>query len=147
MAGVKLNVFMNAVSGRLGEVVYYNLYNRQFARIHVIPANPCTDKQVEIRRTFGNAVRSWQDLHAEDKNRYNKKARRLSMSGYNLYISEYMKNYIEFNFKRKNHNLFNTADKLSLGESLSSFSVASPYQLVINTYSASKQTFQSTVPG
>lgn len=56
------------------------------------PTNPQTEAQQENRGTFAEAVGEWQGLTNEQKANYNKKASRFSRTGYNYYISEYMKN-------------------------------------------------------
>lgn len=94
MAKVKLSSYLKSVSGNIGGIVFYTCYDREYARIRVTPHNPNTEAQVYIRRSFAGAVKSWQGLPEDKKYRYNKKARHLSMSGYNLYISEYMKERI-----------------------------------------------------
>jgi hypothetical protein len=94
MASVDLDLMFNGFSGRLGNIVLYTRYDNQYARIYSIPVNPDTNEQKMIRKTFGDAVRSWQELPQPEKDKYNKKARRLPMSGYNLYISCYMKENI-----------------------------------------------------
>ena len=55
------------------------------------PSNPKTESQLLTRSNLSNAVSSWQDLTEEAKNFYNNKARGFNMSGYNLYIREYIK--------------------------------------------------------
>jgi len=55
-----------------------------------IPANPQTEIQQSNRTKFAEAITSWQSLTNEQKEAYNKKAERKQLSGYNLYISEYM---------------------------------------------------------
>jgi len=92
MAVVTLNPVFRSMKGRIGGIVFYNNNDMLYARIKAIPANPDTEEQRIVRKTFGDAVRSWQSLPIEDKQKYNKKARRLSKKGYNLYISLYMKN-------------------------------------------------------
>jgi len=49
-----------------------------------------TDAQQARREKFAAAVAAWQSLTPEQKEVYNKKAMRKNMSGYNLYLSEYM---------------------------------------------------------
>ena len=92
MAVVTLNPVFRSMKGRIGGIVFYNNNDMLCARIKAIPVNPDTEEQRIVRKTFGDAVRSWQSLAIEDKQKYNKKARRLSKKGYNLYISLYMKN-------------------------------------------------------
>jgi hypothetical protein len=97
MARIIPGPHLQSIKGRIGNIVFYSYYDRGYARIYVKPENPGTIGQITIRRTFGDAVRSWQKLDPEEKNKYNKKARRLPMSGYNLYISDYMKKRITGN--------------------------------------------------
>ncbi len=59
-----------------------------------MPRNPDTAAQRDIRRTFADTVKSWQALTGEEKYKFMRKARSLQMSGYNLYISEFMKERI-----------------------------------------------------
>jgi hypothetical protein len=91
MATAATNILISSISGRIGSVVFYTNRGRQCVRAHVIPLNPDTEAQRAVRRSFGDAVRSWQALPADEKHAYNRKARYLNMSGYNLYISKYLK--------------------------------------------------------
>lgn len=91
MAIAVLNPLFSKVSGRIGGVVFYCRRNRQCIRTYVLPRNPNTIMQRIIRRTFANAVKSWQALSDEEKYKFTGKARGMNMSGYNLYISQYMK--------------------------------------------------------
>ncbi len=93
MAKAKLNPMFTSINGRIGNIVFYKRKGIQCLRRYVIPHNPDTEAQRKNRHTFRNAVSSWKALSVEEKNTWNKKVRRLrkQMSGYNLYISEYMK--------------------------------------------------------
>ncbi len=91
MAKIRLSSYLVSVSGRMGNVVYFNRYGNEYARVHVNPSNPHTGQQRIVRHTFSDAVKSWQGLAGDERAVYNKKARKLPMSGYNLYISQYMK--------------------------------------------------------
>ncbi len=90
MAVAELNPLISAISGRMGNLVFYIRQNRQCIRSYVLPRNPDTDAQRIIRRTFADAVKSWQAMTRDEKYIFTRKARGLQMSGYNLYISEYM---------------------------------------------------------
>jgi hypothetical protein len=94
MATATLNPVLTSISGRIGSVVFYSRYNKQCIRQYVIPRNPDTIAQRSNRQSFANAVKSWQALTEKEKNKYNRKASNLNMSGYNLYISDFMKDYI-----------------------------------------------------
>lgn len=82
---------LKTINGRLGSIVFYNCYNTLCIRSYIIPRNPDTQAQRIVRRTFAGAVKTWQTLTNEEKYKYNRRARRMNMSGYNLYISQYMK--------------------------------------------------------
>jgi len=49
-----------------------------------------TEAQQERREKFADAVAGWQNLTAEQKLLYNKRSIGKHMSGYNLYIKEFM---------------------------------------------------------
>lgn len=55
------------------------------------PRYPNTPAQLQTRENIRLAVASWQELTEEQKIAYNKRAEGLNMSGYNLYIREYIK--------------------------------------------------------
>lgn len=74
--------------GRLSLYVLFTLKGRIFARIHVIPANPRTKRQQEGRRRFREAVQSWRELDEAEKLLWNRRARKMPKSGYNLFIGE-----------------------------------------------------------
>jgi len=91
MAKVKLNPMFASLDGKIGRIVHFSRYGRQYCRIHVVPANPRTDCQQAVRNIFAEAVRSWRELSPEAQGEYNRRARYMPLSGYNLYISRYMK--------------------------------------------------------
>lgn len=55
-----------------------------------IPTNPQTESQQANRLKLTNAVIAWQNLTTEQKSVYNERAKGNSLSGYNLYIGEYI---------------------------------------------------------
>ncbi len=91
MAIIELNSLIMLISGRWGNIVFYPRNGKQCIRRHVVPKNPDTEDQRAVRYTFADAVKSWQLLAEEEKAVFNKKALKLNMSGYNLYISGFMK--------------------------------------------------------
>jgi hypothetical protein len=147
MATAKTNILINSISGRIGSVVFYVRRGTQCVRTHVIPRNPDTEAQRTVRRSFAGAVRSWQSITPEERYAYNRKARYLNMSGYNLYISKYLKIVI------KAPNLTSIDEqKLKVGSlpwnlelltcnSLSSPSVSPSYMLLsgINIYTGARK--------
>jgi len=57
---------------------------------YYITKNPRTEPQQTWRGVFANAVAAWQALTPEEKNEYNVKAKGKRMSGYNLFLKEYL---------------------------------------------------------
>jgi len=89
VAIVKLNPCYESISGRIDSLVFYSYNNITFCRKHVIPYNPRTEIQQKNRNLFKDAVKSWQRLSRFEKNNWN--VRSLGASGYNYYISRFMK--------------------------------------------------------
>lgn len=57
------------------------------------PINPRTEIQQSWRTVLKNAVLAWQALDNENKAIYNKRAKGHIMSGYNVFVSEYLKSH------------------------------------------------------
>ena len=95
MAIATTNIMIKSIHGRIGNLVFYYRNGVQCVRSYVVPCNPDTEAQRTVRRAFGDAVRSWQAMSADGRHAYNRKARFMNMSGYNLFISEFMKKDIK----------------------------------------------------
>lgn len=54
------------------------------------PTNPQTIPQQALRGTFADGVANWQGLTTLEKVEYNNRAKGKKMSGYNLFLREYM---------------------------------------------------------
>jgi hypothetical protein len=67
MATATLNPLLKSVSGRIGSFVFYKRKNTQCIRTHVVPRNPDTISQKNIRSSFADAVKSWQSLTSEER--------------------------------------------------------------------------------
>jgi hypothetical protein len=104
MATVTPNPLVESMSGKAGNKVYYKRWDKLFMRQRVKGTNPNTEEQRSNRQSFTEAVKSWQALAEEEKSKYNKKARYLNMSGYNLYISGFMKERISAGYKYNSDN-------------------------------------------
>ncbi len=116
MATVHLNPAFDSAHGRIGKIVLYNRNGVQCARSYAVPRNPDTPAQKRNRKTFAEAVKLWQGLTPDEKYRYNRNARKLRISGYNLFISRYMR-----------ENLPGLKD--SAGAMIRSFTMPKSYQL------------------
>ncbi|MBN2038796.1 MAG: hypothetical protein JW864_02070 [Spirochaetes bacterium] len=132
MATVKLNPVILSISGRFGNSVFYVNRNRQCVRSYVVPRNPDTPFQKEVRKSFAEAVKSWQQISPEEKYACIRKARGFGMSGYNLYISEFITG------KKAVRKKFKNSDTISIfQENMTSpdriHSVSLPYMLLCKT--------------
>ncbi len=96
MAKATTSPLIKSIHGRIGNLVFYYRCGTQCVRAYVIPRNPDTEAQRTVRRIFSDAVRSWQAMPDEEKHTFVRKARYLNMSGYNLYISRYLKTMISW---------------------------------------------------
>ena len=114
MAIALLNPLISSVNGRLGNVVFYKRRNTQCIRSYVIPRNPDTAAQRAARHTFADAVKSWQSITRDEKFKFIRRARNMQMSGYNLYISLFIKKQESSERKASaalcplNNNIFNS---------------------------------------
>ena len=54
------------------------------------PANPQTVPQQAHRALFADAVSAWQVLNDDEKNAYDEEAEGLPLSGFNLFMKEYL---------------------------------------------------------
>ena len=90
MATATLNPMINKISGKIGSVVFYQRKNKQCIRTWVLPHNPDTAAQKRTRGKFATAVRSWQTMSGDERYIFTRKARGKNMSGYNLFISQYL---------------------------------------------------------
>ena len=91
MARTSLNPMFIDINGRIGRLVLYNRRGSQCIRTYVIPQNPDSPAQRCVRSSFRDAVHAWQALPGCDKSAWNRRACRMSMSGYNLFISRFIK--------------------------------------------------------
>ena len=55
-----------------------------------VPNNPQTETQQAHRQKYGQGVEAWNNLTPEQKAVYNQRAKYKNLSGYNLYLREYL---------------------------------------------------------
>ncbi len=89
------NVFGDSYSGTVAKTgVYSKWHGIQYRRKHVIPHNPRTTKQTTVRMNFANAVSHWRTaFNSLDKLAYKFLASGKAMSGFNLFVERWQKNY------------------------------------------------------
>ena len=66
-----------------GETKYYR-------EPYYITRNPRSYEQQANRQKYADGVAAWQALTSDEKNQYNIRAKGKRMSGYNLFLKEYM---------------------------------------------------------
>ncbi len=91
MAITKLHPFLRTAHGGLDGLVLYRRYGKTCIKRRTIPFNPRTEPQVKCRGNFSGSVKAWQVLPEEEKNLYRVRAKRKKKSGYNLFMSEYLR--------------------------------------------------------
>ncbi len=91
MAKVKLHPYLRTAHGGLDGLVLYRRYGKIYIKRRTIPKNPRTEPQVKCRGNFSGSVKAWQVLPEEEKNLYRIRAKRKKKSGYNLFMSEYLR--------------------------------------------------------
>lgn len=91
MATITLQPIISSISGRLGNLVFFSRYGKQYVRSYVIPGNPKSISQQRNRSSFANAVKSWQSLAPEEKEEWCSLAQGKGSTGYHYYLSMYMK--------------------------------------------------------
>jgi hypothetical protein len=78
------------IVGQVDNVVYYERLGIKTQRAHFIPVQPGTQPQLDWWQIFRTGVQQWQALTPIQKTTYNQKAKRLHMSGFNLYMREWL---------------------------------------------------------
>ncbi|MBI5001507.1 MAG: hypothetical protein HZB92_08315 [Euryarchaeota archaeon] len=80
--------FLGTVSGRFGDMVFYESRGQQIVRIYRKPRNPRTKKQTRQRKAFADAVHGWKELSGSARAGYERRAMSRGCSGMNLYVKE-----------------------------------------------------------
>ena len=95
MARVKGPLFSIDASGSVANTITYSKWKGQnYVRQHVIPQNPQSTNQVNVRTAWDLLVVSFQGEAAPEVLAWNTFAEQFNMSGFNQYISRGMEEYI-----------------------------------------------------
>lgn len=87
-----LNIFGDVYSGQSGKAgVFAKWKGRQYRRKYVVPANPKTTMQQQVRGFFTNAVGAWHTYSSLQRLVFSYLATGLVMSGFNLLVSRWQK--------------------------------------------------------
>lgn len=95
MAKVTYPLLSKRAGGKLGDIVFSSWRGIPYARSKGTYHDAKSRKQLPLRRRFKEAVYAWRALSERERDTYNKRASFLSLSGYNLFIQEYMQNAAE----------------------------------------------------
>jgi len=71
-------------------MVYAKWKGINYSRQYAIPGNPRTANQLQIRDYFTTAVAAWQAEDQATKDAWNQAASGKPLSGFNLYVGEYL---------------------------------------------------------
>jgi hypothetical protein len=87
-------LFSRRASGRFDELIYAYIQRTgtQYAKKYKVPKNPQTPAQQEQRAKYARAILAWQELTESNKNVWRKQGEITHQIGYNLFVSNYLKN-------------------------------------------------------
>jgi hypothetical protein len=89
LTGLSIPYVYQRVAKGKGNIPLQGPHDLQLRR-YVLPAPTVTAKQKQKRTKFRQAVAAWQRLSLTEKAAWNRKAEMLTLSGYNLFIREYL---------------------------------------------------------
>jgi hypothetical protein len=88
------NVFGTRFNGAIGKTMIASTWKgKEYIRAYAVPHNPRTERQQEHRAVFAEAVKAWKGLSLKERKKLDKEAR--EMTGFNLYVSRYIKRRLE----------------------------------------------------
>lgn len=87
MAGLNFSALVSSISGKTGGAVFSIWKGRPYVRQRVIPANPRTPPQTEVRDAFAETLALWQRLTPTIQMAYDPGARPRQISGSNDFTS------------------------------------------------------------
>jgi|GEM_PF-6439809 len=70
------------------ELIFLGWKDKKYFKKYRKPKNPRTKRQQTNRNRFKRAVREWHNLSNEEQEKYKVLAEKLSMTGFNLFISK-----------------------------------------------------------
>lgn len=86
------NIMGNQYSGTIGKsLTVCTRRGKQYIRKYSKPKDKKTPWQKEQRKKLADAVKAWRELSEEAKQAYNVRGKTMNLSGYNLFISEFIR--------------------------------------------------------
>lgn len=89
MAKTKHALFSATAKGKIGDLVIENNKNTQYIRTKIKPKDKKSEKQIEKRKRYGEAVQAWKELTPEEQALFNTRAIPLRISGFNLFLKSF----------------------------------------------------------
>jgi hypothetical protein len=80
-----------ALSGKMGNIVFYVRNGKAYFRKAGKQTDPKTPAQCAMRSAFKEAVAAWGEFDESEKKKWNTRGRKENMSGYHLFMKEKMK--------------------------------------------------------
>jgi hypothetical protein len=90
MAKVKGPLFSEKATGGMGIFTYGNYQGIGFCKLKTHKRDVKSDKQMQNRQLYREAVIVWQGLTVSEKEEYNQEAAGCNYSGNNLLVKEYI---------------------------------------------------------
>lgn len=78
------------ISGRYGSFVFVVRGRTTYARRYTKPSDPQSAAQRQHRGLFIEAVQAWRELGQDERERFNKRAKKAGRTGYNLFVGEFL---------------------------------------------------------
>ncbi len=78
------------LTGKVDDRVYWEKDGEKISRAYFIPVQPGTGAQLTWWNIFKQGVLNWQAFTQGQKDIYNARAKRYRMSGFNLYMHDYL---------------------------------------------------------
>lgn len=95
MARTKGPLFSLDASGSLAKTIVYSQWKgRSYVREHVIPYNPNSPAQVNVRAAMTLLVAQWQGESQASKDIWDEFGKTLNLSGFNAYVRRGMDEYM-----------------------------------------------------
>jgi len=81
------------IVGKIDTRVYYYYHGELKSRSYFIPVQPGTGDQLAWWNIFKQGVTDWHLLSPAEQQVYNTRSKRYKMSGFNLFMREYLKSH------------------------------------------------------
>lgn len=95
MAKVSGPLFSMSASGSVGKAITFGKWKgRPWCRVHFIPQNPRSAKQVNVRTAMALVVESWQGQPGNVAPLWNEYADQFNMSGFNKFVGHAIDAYM-----------------------------------------------------